>query len=247
MILEPGAYTIVAYGYSAAEPNGNLGVAGSFTAGTTNNGGGSISFVGFSRAGGAPGASIGGPAADNGPANRYGAGTFQFEPLDPPSPVALQNATALYSQGGFPVSAAINGVMNPNPAGGDGWANDGLGDNTAVFETVADLGFEEGTDLTFKISSGGFGNGSHTLGKFRLSVTTDDRGTFADGLAGGGDVTANWTVLDVAKSPPITATSRWASTPTTRRSPNSPTCRCWPRGPSTSTPSRPIPSRRRPT
>ena len=34
------------------------------------------------------------------------------------------------------------------------------------------------------------------LGHFRLSVTTDDRSTFCDGLATGGDVTANWTVLD---------------------------------------------------
>ena len=30
---------------------------------------------------------------------------------------------------------------------------------------------------------------------FRLSVTTDDRSTFADGLSNGGDVTANWTQL----------------------------------------------------
>ena len=34
------------------------------------------------------------------------------------------------------------------------------------------------------------------LGHFRLSVTTDDRSTFCDGLPTGGDVTANWTVLD---------------------------------------------------
>ena len=37
--------------------------------------------------------------------------------------------------------------------------------------------------------------GDHTLGRFRLSTTTDDRATFADGLQNGGDVTANWTVL----------------------------------------------------
>ena len=36
----------------------------------------------------------------------------------------------------------------------------------------------------------------HTLGRLRLSVTTDNRSLFADGLASGGDVTATWTVLD---------------------------------------------------
>jgi hypothetical protein len=36
----------------------------------------------------------------------------------------------------------------------------------------------------------------HSIGRFRLSFTTDDSSTFADGLASGGDVTATWTVLD---------------------------------------------------
>jgi hypothetical protein len=36
---------------------------------------------------------------------------------------------------------------------------------------------------------------THTLGRFRLSATADDRGTFADGLQTGGDVAASWTVL----------------------------------------------------
>jgi hypothetical protein len=35
----------------------------------------------------------------------------------------------------------------------------------------------------------------HLLGRFRWSVTTDDRSTYADGLPIGGNVTANWTVL----------------------------------------------------
>jgi hypothetical protein len=38
-------------------------------------------------------------------------------------------------------------------------------------------------------------NPEHTLGRFRLSVTTDDRADFADGLDTGGDVSASWTVL----------------------------------------------------
>jgi hypothetical protein len=51
-----------------------------------------------------------------------------------------------------------------------------------------------GTELTFTLTSGGFG--THTLGRFRISATEDDRSEFADGLNGGGDVTANWSVLD---------------------------------------------------
>ncbi|MEO8630792.1 MAG: PEP-CTERM sorting domain-containing protein, partial [Betaproteobacteria bacterium] len=38
-------------------------------------------------------------------------------------------------------------------------------------------------------------NGGHNLGRFRLSVTSDARSEFADGVATNGDVTANWTVL----------------------------------------------------
>ena len=38
-------------------------------------------------------------------------------------------------------------------------------------------------------------NPGHLPGRFRLSVTTDDRSTFADGLRVGGDVDANWTIL----------------------------------------------------
>ena len=35
----------------------------------------------------------------------------------------------------------------------------------------------------------------HSLGKFRISATADDRDAFADGKANGGDVDANWVVL----------------------------------------------------
>ena len=38
-------------------------------------------------------------------------------------------------------------------------------------------------------------NPGHLLGRFRFSLTSDDRSTFADGLHTGGDVFANWTVL----------------------------------------------------
>lgn len=37
--------------------------------------------------------------------------------------------------------------------------------------------------------------GQHTIGRFRISVTTDARSLFADGLDTGGDVIADWTVL----------------------------------------------------
>jgi hypothetical protein len=107
--------------------------------------------------------------------------------------IPLQNATAIGSQAGFPVSA----LLDNNP--GTGWADDlnqanFTPDNTAVFETVQDI--TGANKFTFTFSSGGQFAG-HTAGRFRLSVTGDDRSTFADGLANGGDVTANWTVIDL--------------------------------------------------
>ena len=116
-------------------------------------------------------------------------------------PAALQNATADFSQDGFPVGNAINGNA------GDGWAGCGSGgicngdaddvsNVTAAFETVTDTPGGPGltgTDFVFTTDYVGFG--THTLGRFRFSVTTDDRSTFADGLPNGGDVTANWTVV----------------------------------------------------
>lgn len=86
-VLEPGEYTIVAYGYGAGEQNGNVGFGG-FTAPTTNTGTNDaseplISFVGGGRFGGTFGASIG-ASLDGGPANRYGAGSFKFDAFVPP-------------------------------------------------------------------------------------------------------------------------------------------------------------------
>ena len=106
--------------------------------------------------------------------------------------IPLQNATALFSQGGFPVSNLIDNVStNGNTAG---WANNGLADNTAVFETVNNVNPAGAqTLLTFTMHSGGYG--THTLGKFRLAATNDNRANFADGAASGGDVTAAWTVV----------------------------------------------------
>lgn len=78
--LEEGAYTIVAWGYGAGEPNGNDGNLGNFP--TTIATSPAIEFVGSSR--------FGDPAAngqfptspDGGPVNRYGAGTFKFTTAD---------------------------------------------------------------------------------------------------------------------------------------------------------------------
>lgn len=114
-------------------------------------------------------------------------------------PVGLQNATATFSQSigaNFPASTMIDG--NFSGALGQGWAIfDGAGAlaQTAVFETTADTGFAGGTLLTFTLSQLYTAAPQHTLGRFRLSFTTDNRADFADGLQTGGDVTANWTVL----------------------------------------------------
>jgi hypothetical protein len=111
--------------------------------------------------------------------------------------VGLQNATATFSQtftGDFSVGRAINGMV----ADGLGWAVDPQeGQNqTAAFETTQDVGFQGGSLLTFTLNHAYATWGAHMLGHFRLSVTTDDRSTFCDGLPSGGNVTANWIVLD---------------------------------------------------
>ena len=110
------------------------------------------------------------------------------------SVVALQNATASFSQTNFNVSESIDGTLDAN----DGWAiNPNEGFQTAVYETVADTGPGGGTLLTFQLHHL-FQPGSnpfHLLGRFKLSATTDNRSVFADGLQTGGDVVANWTEL----------------------------------------------------
>lgn len=120
--------------------------------------------------------------------------------------VTLQQATATYSQPGYSVATAINGTLADNL----GWAidNGGAVAQTAVFETSANAGFASGSLFTFTLfQTHGVDFVFHTLGRFRLSVTTDLRTQFADGLASGGDVTANWTVLD-----PISFTSASGAT-----------------------------------
>jgi len=110
--------------------------------------------------------------------------------------VVLQMPTATFSQtlsGDFSIRKTIDGLVNDNY----GWAIQGAIQNqTAAWETSRDVGFAEGSILTFTlIQNGLWYYPPDTLGRFRLSITTDDRSTFADGLATGGDVTANWTLL----------------------------------------------------
>jgi hypothetical protein len=121
--------------------------------------------------------------------------------LDPstafPEPVALQNGTATFSQliggGSYTPEEAIDGSF----ASVNGWAvatsgtAGGAAAQTAVWETTADLSTDE-LAITMHFLHD---NGGHLIGRFRFSVTTDDRSAFADGLHTGGDVTANWTVL----------------------------------------------------
>lgn len=112
--------------------------------------------------------------------------------------VGLQNATATLSQGSFPVTAVSDNLYPGNDAAGVGWADDNGGTlgNTAVFETNSDLNVGVGipNTLRFNLFHGGFGQ--HTIGNYRLSYTTDARTNFADGLVNGGDVTANWVVIN---------------------------------------------------
>ena len=123
--------------------------------------------------------------------------------------VLLQNATATYSQtlsGDWLVARAIDGQFDTSF--GSGWSiarentNSSTQTETAVFETASDLGGSAGVMLTFKLHHLFNSPGQHNIGRFRLSATADSRAEFADGLSTGGDVTANWTVLD-----PLSATS----------------------------------------
>jgi hypothetical protein len=113
------------------------------------------------------------------------------------APVGLQQATATFSQTDFSIATAINGTT----ADDKGWAispgtlRTDIPSQTAAFETATDVGFLSGSLLTFTLIQT-HSNPGHTLGRFRLSITTDNRSQFADGLDTGGDVTANWTVLD---------------------------------------------------
>ncbi len=125
-----------------------------------------------------------------------GAIGYTTQPSSEPVAVPLQNATATFSQLNRSVATLIDG----DPAG-RGWGLSQPVDfqgpiiraATAVFETVQDISFDSGTELTFTIVHNV--TNRNNLGRFRLSVTTDSRDTFADGKDSAGDVTANWIPL----------------------------------------------------
>lgn len=124
------------------------------------------------------------------------------------APVPLQNATATLSQtvsGHF----SIANTLLPQSPSNIGWAiYDGpIGPpypvsatraQTAVFETVENLGFTNETTLTFTLSQLLAGAPQHTIGRLRLSATTAPRQEFADGLSTGGNLGTNWVVLEPA-------------------------------------------------
>lgn len=120
--------------------------------------------------------------------------------------VPLQEPTATFSQtlsGDF----TIANTLQPQGPFNLGWAiYDGpfgppyfpfaTGQQTAAYETVADVGFTNETTLTFTLSQLLGSAPYHTIGRLRLSATTDPRSTFADGLRSGGNVGTNWIVLE---------------------------------------------------
>lgn len=123
--LAPGAYTMVAYGYSAAEMNGNgLGAVSWNTDGGAT---AALQFVGGGRYG-----LSGGPfpnTVDDGPANRYAAGTFQyFDSSDPLIATSMDAAMFGVSPGAYlrlpfnVVDAAGIGSLELEMAWDDGFA-----------------------------------------------------------------------------------------------------------------------------
>ena len=120
---------------------------------------------------------------------------FQGEAVLPPG--NLRHATASHSQtrdGLVPVET-IDGNFGDGASDLNGWASDGV-EAAIVWETLDDITSEFGTTkLTFALDQNYASGLPLKLGKFKLSATTDDRDTFADGLAVGGDVDANWVAL----------------------------------------------------
>jgi hypothetical protein len=98
---------------------------------------------------------------------------------DQKTAIVLQNAQADYSQDNYNVSTAIDGKVEPT---NNGWASSPkLGENrTAVFETREDVGNGPGMLTVFLDQQ--FQDGQHTIGRFRISVTTAPRPINLDGL-----------------------------------------------------------------
>lgn len=130
--------------------------------------------------------------------------------------VGLVFPTATFSQNCYNFHSTYLVDGNPNTAwaiGRCGMPGDSTWSETAAFETWGDVAPAADQELEFTIFSGGFWNccgaGNTTLGHFRISVTGDDRSTFANGIGAGGDVSANWTPID-ATLMDVMETDRWA-------------------------------------
>ena len=91
--------------------------------------------------------------------------------------IALNHATATYSQSGFDVSAAIDGSLTNNT----GWAIDPLEANnqSATFFATTPVANAGGTFFTFTLSQLFPSPDMHTIGKFKLSVS-DNKVTWND-------------------------------------------------------------------
>ncbi|MCH2113790.1 MAG: DUF1549 domain-containing protein [Pirellulales bacterium] len=88
------------------------------------------------------------------------------------APVKLSNAQADFSQTGYPVAAAIDGVA----AGRAGWGVSPQSgrDHQAIFETSEDYA-ATGTGLVALDLVQNFSNGKYLLGRFRISITRSPR------------------------------------------------------------------------
>ncbi|MGZ5567740.1 MAG: DUF1549 and DUF1553 domain-containing protein, partial [Limisphaerales bacterium] len=96
--------------------------------------------------------------------------------------IALQHATADFSQDNFPVTAALD-TSGTNTVG---WGAEDLPgrrnmDRRAVFETKQPLGFEGGTQITFTLRQSF--RGEHCIGRLRISATTRKGPLQADPLS----------------------------------------------------------------
>ncbi len=113
--------------------------------------------------------------------------------------LTLANGTASQTQGSFHADEVLDGILGTFS---NGWSPDHA-PSTAVWETADDVVLPAGSTLLFRLFQD-YPFTFHTIGRFRLSYTSDDRAEFADGLQNGGDVAANWTVLTPAS---VTATN----------------------------------------
>src|SRR4030095_10868960 len=107
--------------------------------------------------------------------------------------VLLQNGTATFSSTRAEITSPDQ-AFDGDFASVNGWgiaredAIDGTTSETAVWETASDV---SAGPLVFRMYFL-HDNPGHLLGRFRFSVTTDYRNTFADGLGTGRDLEANW-------------------------------------------------------